>query len=210
MKTPVKEEKRLLRDKYRRNREEIPPENKEASDNAIYECFINTMAYKNSGQILLYASMEKEIDTSKIFGKALEDRKKCLFPKCQKSFEMSFYYVGGTDELKRGSYNISEPVGETIYTPEHFDICVIPAFTYDVYGYRLGYGKGYYDRFLANFSGIKIGLCYSDCIYKEKSLPRGRYDIKVDILITDKGVFPLQSVEKYSGKKNFIYQGNNK
>jgi 5-formyltetrahydrofolate cyclo-ligase len=201
MKTPIKEEKILMRTKYKKIRDEISPDDKIVFDNAIYDCFINTMAYKNSNQILLYASMEKEIDTYKIFNKALEDKKMCLFPKCTKPSEMTFFYVNGINDLNKGSFNIAEPKGDIIYSPEHFDVCVIPAFSYDINGYRLGYGKGYYDRFLANFNGIKIGLCYNDFV--EKVLPRGRYDIKVDILITDKGVFPLQSIGKESTEKNF-------
>jgi 5-formyltetrahydrofolate cyclo-ligase len=62
----------------------------------------------------------------------------------------------------------------------------VPCLSYDTYGYRIGYGKGYYDRFLSSFDGTKIGLCYS--AFKSDRLPRGKYDIKLDIVITEKGV----------------------
>ena len=57
---------------------------------------------------------------------------------------------------------------------------------YDKHGYRLGYGKGYYDRYLGNYSGSKVGMIYSDYIID--SLPRGRFDLNVDFIVTEKGL----------------------
>ena len=65
-------------------------------------------------------------------------------------------------------------------------ICIIPGIVFDSEGYRVGYGKGYYDRFLAAYDGTKFGLVYSECILP--SVPRGRFDRHVDILISEKGV----------------------
>ena len=65
-------------------------------------------------------------------------------------------------------------------------ICIIPGVVFDNAGYRVGYGKGYYDRFLAAYDGTKFGLAYSECILNE--VPRGRFDRHVDILISEKGV----------------------
>ena len=63
-------------------------------------------------------------------------------------------------------------------------LCVVPGMAFDCDGYRLGYGKGYYDRFLSGYHGVTAGICYSDCI--RWKLPRGRFDRPVDILVTDK------------------------
>jgi 5-formyltetrahydrofolate cyclo-ligase len=62
----------------------------------------------------------------------------------------------------------------------------VPCLSYDPYGFRIGYGKGYYDRFLSAFEGTKIGLCYSE--FESERLPRGKYDIKLDVVMTEKGV----------------------
>jgi len=67
---------------------------------------------------------------------------------------------------------------------------LVPCLAYDSYGYRIGYGKGYYDRFLSAFEGTKIGLCYSD--FKLDKLPRGKYDVKLDVIITEKGVMVIK------------------
>ena len=62
----------------------------------------------------------------------------------------------------------------------------MPAYTYDYQGFRLGYGGGYYDRFLADFGFTKIGLCYDELI--SNRLPKDSFDIKVDYIITDKRI----------------------
>ena len=63
-------------------------------------------------------------------------------------------------------------------------LCLIPALCYDWHGYRLGYGKGYYDRFLAGYGGHMIGLCYSECV--RRRLPHGRFDRPAELLVTDR------------------------
>ena len=111
--------------------------------------------------------------------------KACYFPKCYEQSKMSFFRVYGRDELIADAYNIKAPANEKEkYSPLPSDIIIVPAMSYDSNGFRLGYGKGFYDRFLPNFMGTKIGLCYSDFI--SLSLPRGRYDISVDIIVTEK------------------------
>ena len=111
---------------------------------------------------------------------------------------LSFKTINSTSELYSGSYNILEPPKSN---PDFKDlvknrisdgkrpplaVCVIPCLSYDSEGYRMGYGKGYYDRFLPDFEGTKIGLCYSE--FKSSRLPKGKYDIKLDVVITEKGV----------------------
>ena len=64
---------------------------------------------------------------------------------------------------------------------------IIPALAYDKFGYRLGYGRGFYDRYVNRFQGIKAGLCYRTFL-KNAPLPRGRFDMAVDYVVTEKGV----------------------
>ena len=92
------------------------------------------------------------------------------------------------DELSPAMYGIPEPPEENeCYVPSPFlnDICIVPAVCFDRHGYRIGYGKGYYDRFLAGFGGTSVGFTL-DCLLKD-AVPRGRYDRAVDMIITEKG-----------------------
>ena len=103
---------------------------------------------------------------------------------------MSYRAVSSLDELSPAAYGIPEPPEDApVYDPAKDSgsaICFVPGLVYDRMGYRVGYGKGFYDRYLSAFSGCKIGVVYSDYILK--SVPRGRFDVKVDILLTEKGV----------------------
>ena len=63
-------------------------------------------------------------------------------------------------------------------------VCIVPAFCNDYRGYRVGYGGGYYDRYLSGFQGVKIGVNYSDCV--RPRLIGGRYDVPIDVLVTDR------------------------
>ena len=135
----------------------------------------------------MYAPLEGEIDVISIAERALSLGKKVAFPRCvEDPRNLDFKYVGSLDELKSGSYSISEPPEELeSVTDFSKSICIIPGVVFDKEGFRVGYGKGYYDRFLANYDGTKFGLAYSECILPV--VPRGRFDRHVDILISEKG-----------------------
>jgi 5-formyltetrahydrofolate cyclo-ligase len=77
------------------------------------------------------------------------------------------------------------------FTPETAEsqnvVCIVPAVVFDKKGFRIGYGGGYYDRYLAGFRGTKIGFAYRDFIVN--SVPHGRFDLTVDVMITERGLY---------------------
>lgn len=79
-----------------------------------------------------------------------------------------------------------EPVPERcrLVTDYSRGLCIVPGLCFDAEGYRLGYGKGYYDRFLSAFRGVTVGICYTACT--QWRLPHGRYDRQIQLLITEK------------------------
>lgn len=189
----LRAKKNEFRDKYKTLRIEMSNEERKELDYKIAAALRETLVYKHSTQILIYASTQEEIDTYKIWENAIEDGKKVLLPKCVGEHSMVFYYVESKEDLESGVFNLLEPKEGKLYEPLSSDICIVPALTYDKYGYRLGYGRGFYDRFLADFSGAKVGLCYNSFV--ESQVPKGRYDVKTDVLITEKGVFTLQKLK---------------
>ena len=182
--------KNELRAKYRAEREKLLPEEKTRREDKIASVLTSTIVYKSCTQILLYASTSDEISTWAIAEKALADGKKLLYPRCESDHVMNYYYVSSIAELKEGMLGILEPTPDRAYVPNNSDVCIVPGLAYDKFGYRLGYGRGFYDRFLSEFGGVTVGLCYSDFI--ENHVPKGKYDVKVDVLLTEKGIFPLQ------------------
>lgn len=181
---PIKTE---LRQKYRSLRQSMPKEIKDEKDTAIANQVRRLWQYENNSILLIYVSTEIEVDTFRIIRQAWEDGKRVAVPRCvPDTRNMEFYYIDSTDELEPGMFGVLEPSAnpERLYQERDGGLCIVPAFSYDWQGYRLGYGKGYYDRFLSRFEGNMVGICYSDCV--QRSLPHGRYDRPVELLVTEK------------------------
>lgn len=180
---PIKSE---LRQKYRSLRQAMPQEIKEQKDAAIAAQVRRLWQYQRNAILLIYVSTPIEVDTFRIIRQAIEDGKRVAVPRCvPDTRNMEFYYIQSTDELEPGMFGVLEPKAdpENLYKETEGGLCIVPAFSYDWSGYRLGYGKGYYDRFLSRFDGNMVGICYSDCV--QKSLPHGRYDRPVELLVTE-------------------------
>ena len=187
----VREQKNALREKYRAMRREMTDDERIRRDNAIADAAGAMVSFRFAEYVLLYAPTGEEIDVFPIARKAMELGKKVLFPRCNKEdHTMNYHVVTSLDELSPDAYGIPEPPKDApVYDPakdKGSAICFVPGLVYDREGFRLGYGKGFYDRYLSAFSGCTIGVVYSDYILK--TVPRGRYDVKVNILLTEKGV----------------------
>ena len=89
------------------------------------------------------------------------------------------------DELERGAYSIPEPRADAeVFSHRRHALCIVPALAFDRRGFRLGYGGGYYDKFLKEFDGVSLGVTY-DALIADK-LPTGVYDVPVDVIITER------------------------
>lgn len=188
---PIRKQKDELRAAYSARRAAMDRAEKKRRDEAICRAAVSLVSFRYAEYVLLYAALENEIDVTKIAEEALARGKKIAFPRCDKeTHTMQYHIVSSLDELSRDAYNILEPPPENpIYDPEHdvgSAVCFVPGLVYDRAGYRLGYGKGFYDRYLSGFSGCTLGVVYSDYILP--TVPRGRFDMSVNILLTEKGV----------------------
>ena len=180
---PIKSE---LRQKYRSLRQSMPPEIKKEKDEAIASQVRRLWQYQRNNVLLIYVSTPIEVDTIGIINQAIADGKRVAVPRCvPDTRNMDFYYIDSVDELAPGMFGVLEPAvnSERLYDEKDGGLCIVPAFSYDWRGYRLGYGKGYYDRFLSRFEGNMVGICYSDCV--QRTLPHGRYDRPVELLVTE-------------------------
>lgn len=183
----VRQRKAELRSVYRRLRSQCPAEVKKELDRRLSQQFLSLDEYKSCKTLFAFVSTPIEVDTSVIISTALKDGKQVAVPKCRdKSGLMDFFYITSTDCLKKGAFSIMEPdeaLCERV-TDLSDGLCLVPGLCFDRQGYRIGFGKGYYDRFLEEFGGTTVGICYSRCI--EKELPRGVFDRNTDILVTEK------------------------
>ncbi|CDE50844.1 5-formyltetrahydrofolate cyclo-ligase [Firmicutes bacterium CAG:460] len=171
--------KEFLRKKYKEKRDNI--KNKVTKDNLIYQKVINNKDILSSKTLLIYISINSEVDTIKIINYFL-NTKNIAVPKIIDN-NMYFCYVTNLNELTSGKYNIPEPTNENIVTDFDNAICIVPGICYDKENYRVGYGKGYYDRFLSKNKIKTIGLCYKECMIEK--IDNDKYDYKIDEVITD-------------------------
>jgi 5-formyltetrahydrofolate cyclo-ligase len=187
----IRKEKDDIRRECIARRKEITPAEKHRRDSKICTLAQSLVSFRYAEVILMYAPTAKEIDVMPLISAALARGKEVAFPKCAvENRTMEYHFVTGEGDLSVQSHNIREPDGSLpLYNPKkdrRSAVCLVPALVYDRAGYRLGYGKGYYDRYLSDFEGCKIGVVYSDFILP--SVPRGRFDLNVDILLTEKGI----------------------
>ena len=177
--------KRSLRDHMKKLRSGMSTQEKADKDERIRKRVLGMRQYREADTLLCYVSLPCEVDTIGLIQDAWAHGKRVAVPKCREGRSMTFHLIYSLDDLQKGTFGVLEPMDERC--PEITDfgraICIVPALSYDFGGYRLGYGGGYYDRFLSRYSIPKIGIVYSQCV--RPRLPRGRFDIPVDVIVTD-------------------------
>ena len=162
----------------------ILPEKRAEKSLKLSEKFLSLPEFKNADTVMLYMSFRSEVETAGIIGAVLASGKRLVLPKCKVGMnEIIPCIVENLNELKEGSYGILEPDGSKVCDKSEIDIVAVPALAFDRENFRLGYGGGYYDRFLKNFSGFSVGLCFSETLTDK--LPRGEFDICVNKVLTD-------------------------
>lgn len=191
--TEIRARKNELRAEYKARRAAIPAMLRQDYDSTICSLFLSSITYRYAKVLLLYAPTGSEIDIMPIARQALADGKAAAFPRCRiPDCTMDYHIITKEEDLTPGAYGIREPSPALpVYSPDIFGadahpVCLVPGLVFDPEGYRIGYGKGYYDRFLADFQGVRVGAVYTDFLVGR--LPRGRYDLPVDVLVTEKGV----------------------
>lgn len=184
----IRTQKIDLRAEYRSLRGAIDKGLRTKNDAKICETIISLASFRYADTLLIYSPIGDEINVNPVAEEALRRGKTVAYPVTQKRGIMHFHTVRSLDELTLSKGGIKEPPETNPVCDFRTEntLCIVPAFAFDPEGYRLGYGGGYYDRYLADFKGNKLGVVYSEFIVPR--LPRGRYDISVDLLVSEKGV----------------------
>ena len=166
---------------------------KAQKDDRIARRLSSLHAFQNADLVLCYVSTPIEVETREIMKRAWKAGKRVAVPYClPQTTTMEFYEIQSFDDLAPRTFGVLEPLPEQcrLVTDFAHSIAIVPGLCFDSYGYRLGYGKGYYDRFLQKYKGTKIGICYQKCT--KTQLIHGRYDVAVDLLVTEYTVRPKQ------------------
>jgi len=176
------EEKKKLRKQIREQIDDLPEVVRKAQDKALFKAFLGLDAVKQGKTVMVYWGVEPESATTDLISALLAYGKRVVLPRCMPGREMeSRAYRGG--RLIRSPYGIPEP-GEDCPLVEkgEIDVVLVPALCYDRRGFRLGRGGGYYDRWLSDYKGVSVGMCYKELMQPE--LPREEHDRAVKILLS--------------------------
>lgn len=186
--------KQEFRRALKERRAAIPSEQKKEWDRTIVERIASSNEFARATTLLIYAPMPGEINLLPLVRVAWRLGKRVAFPRCDvATTTMRFYELLPGTKLIEGAYRIPEPPAEApLCTPDRETLCILPGLTFDPSGARLGYGKGYYDRFLADFEGMCIGAVY-ECM-RVREVPTEPHDRAVSLVFTERGVYP--SVKK--------------
>lgn len=155
---------------------------------AAQAVLIGSDVFRSASGVALYSPVNNEVDTGAIFRAAVESGKRVYYPRVDRS-NIGFCRVRSLTELVAGAFNVPEPVGEVVST-DLLDLIVLPGVAFDREGRRLGYGKGFYDRFLAAVSADveTVGLAFE--LQVGAPLPEEPHDRKISYLATEAGLFP--------------------
>ena len=170
--------KKELRKKYIEIRKNI--DNKCNKDTEIFNEIVNSKEYQDSSLVLTYVSLNEEVDTTRLIEYSLKKGKQVAVPKCEENF-IYFYYINSLEELQEGHFKVKEPKKLNKVVDFENSICIVPGICFDKYNNRVGFGKGYYDRFLQTYEGIKIGVTYKECVCDK--IDTNEFDKKVDFII---------------------------
>lgn len=181
------EDKASLRKAFLQYRSFLSPQDKSAFDTNISVQILCNETYLSAQTVFCYVSLPQEINTVGILADAARRGKRIAVPRCRKNGEMDFCIVSSRNDLVPGVFGIPEPKEScSICVPHPDDLCIVPCLAADKRGFRLGYGGGYYDRYLAAHPTNTIGLCYSACI--TQTLPAEQFDVPLQMIVTDKEV----------------------
>lgn len=147
---------------------------------------IHEEAIQKATTIAITLSNRPEVDTTYIIEELWKMGKKVVVPKCiPKDRSMQFYEIESFAQTERAFKDILEPIPEytVLIEKEQIDVIVVPGVVFDRNGYRIGFGGGYYDRYLQDFIGQKVSLSFQEQLVAE--VPRESHDLPVHILITD-------------------------
>ena len=173
-----------LRKKILQEMKTLSQEQKQAMDRALTERFLQHPFYQEAKVIATYLSFPHEFQTQGLIKQALKEGKKVLIPKTYPKGRMEFV-VYDPQQLAKTSFGLLEPQGDLeVVKPSQIDLIHVPGLAFTTEGYRIGYGGGYYDRYLEHFTGHTLSTVYP-CQIQEFNLEN--HDIPVQEVLIDEG-----------------------
>ena len=164
----------------KKRRKSIQKQEKESKSRTICAAFAALDSFVNATTVCVYMDAFNEVETSYIIDECKKQSKTIVVPVVEGD---DIYLSPLTETYRKGAFGIREPMPARKFSKDKVDIFAVPALAFDLYGGRVGFGRGYYDKLLKETAGMKVGLCYEfqvvDFINCES------HDILMDYIITE-------------------------
>lgn len=157
------------------------------ADEAICHQVLRTAVYEKAQTVFCYVGTQREIDTMRLIRIMMRDGKRVAVPLCVEKGVMEARRIEGTGDLVSGRYGILAPRLQCpVVEPEELDLVIVPCCTGNARGGRLGYGGGYYDRYLVRTKCPSMLLCRHQL--ERDDIPMEPHDVKMRYFVTERGV----------------------
>jgi len=152
---------------------------------------IAASCFRHADRLALYSPIRREVATELLFQAARSAGKQIYYPRVVGE-TLTFVEVLSCADLQPGAFGVAEPLGDTSASVAELDLIVVPGVAFSLDGFRLGYGRGFYDRELVQKppSTVTVGLCFDLQIVEQ--LPREEHDQQLDCLVTETKFIPCR------------------
>lgn len=177
----IAEEKQSLREEARRCLAELPVMRGRTTGMAVLGQLAMWIDWHRAKTVAAYCALEREPHVLTPWPEA----KTVLLPRIEGD-RLDLHVVQSASELIEGKFGISEPPPHAPRVEPKADFILVPGLAFDPSGGRLGRGGGFYDRFLAGFEGVKVGVCFPEMVVDE--IPMEEHDVRMDFVVTSEGI----------------------
>ena len=176
--------KKEIRAEVKKRRREADEETLHEKSLQILDRFRQIAAYRDASLLLAYVDAKREVETRLLMRGAWNDGKKVAAPRVDGNGIMHFYYLHSLEDLEPGAFGIMEPRTECPLCEPEKGLLLMPGVAFDEQCHRVGYGGGYYDRYLEKHPGlIHIALAFEFQIFPE--VPSEEHDIRPEMIVTE-------------------------
>ncbi len=190
MKTETNQQKQLFRKMLAERRRSIPPQEKLRKANVMTETVLTLSEVQAAEEIMVYASFGHEASTEALIAALLRSHGSVLLPYIQDG-KMEITRVLRDDPMVESNYGPQEPLNKEALDPAVVEVVIVPGLGFDPQGRRIGYGRGFYDRFLARVPPHAVAIGFGFAEQLAERIPTEDHDITLHALVTDEGFFRI-------------------
>ena len=181
-------EKEALRAIMKAQRKQLTKDEIHEKSAKVYSALFSSEILQNAKTVMVYLASFNEVRTKMIIDTLLQSGIRVCAPVTDtKNLSITPYYLEDTKNLIHGAFKIAEPTRDCEAKPEDIDAVLVPGIAFDKSGNRMGFGAGYYDRFLHSYDGIKIGICYDFQLFDK--IPKDSHDITMNYIISEDKIY---------------------